>query len=92
MNKMCLHLPNGQIRKCRKGYSKAICMYLVKQNDHPLISETENKFFVETKTQAEQSKALQEMFSIVFWLLWKELIWKYFCHICLNFFPCIYLN
>lgn len=67
MNKMYPHLPNDQTRKCRKGYYKAICMHLVKQNYHLLNSETENNFFfVETKAQAEQSKALQEMFSIMF--------------------------
>lgn len=65
MKKMYPHLPNDQIRKCRKGYFEAICTDLVKENDHLLNSETENKFFVGTKTQAEQSKALQ-MFSLVF--------------------------
>lgn len=55
MKKMYPHLPNDQIRKCRKGYFEAILHRLGKVNDHLLNSETENKFFVETKTQVEQS-------------------------------------
>lgn len=57
MKKMYPHLPNYQIRKCRKGYFEASCTDLVKENDHLLNSETENKFFVETKTRAEQGIA-----------------------------------
>lgn len=57
MNKRYPHLPNDEIKKCRRGYFKAICTHLVKQNDHLLNSETENNFFVETKTRAEQGIA-----------------------------------